>query len=115
MKNLLFVVLVLMIGIVSNDFEKVDTDGDGYLSIDEFENVRKLKANKKGERRRPNPEEAFKMMDVNEDGKISEKEAKGPLAEHFERIDINKDGFIDKDEISKIQKRRNQRRGPRNN
>jgi len=105
-----------LIGVVSNNFEKVDADGDGFLSIEEFEAARKLKENKKGDRRRPNPEEAFKMLDTNQDEKISKEEAKGPLAEHFDRIDSNDDGFITVDELEKMQRRRGSRRGgPRRN
>ncbi len=104
-----------LIGVVSNNFEKVDADGDGFLSIEEFEAARKLKENKKGDRRRPNPVEAFKMLDTNKDEKISKEEAKGPLAEHFDRIDSNDDGFITVDELEKMQRRRGSRRGPRRN
>jgi Ca2+-binding EF-hand superfamily protein len=43
---------------------------------------------------RPNPEETFKRLDVNGDGKISKEEAPPRLQQNFDRFDITKDGFI---------------------
>ena len=43
---------------------------------------------------RPNPEETFKRIDVNGDGKISKEEAPPRLQQNFDRFDITKDGFI---------------------
>ncbi|MFT6066595.1 MAG: Ca2+-binding EF-hand superfamily protein, partial [Paraglaciecola sp.] len=40
----------------------------------------------------------------NEDGKISLKEAKGPLKTDFKIIDTNEDGFISKKEMKKAPK-----------
>ncbi|MFT5437454.1 MAG: Ca2+-binding EF-hand superfamily protein [Ulvibacter sp.] len=53
---------------------------------------------------RPSVEEIFKMMDRNEDAKLSKEEVKGPLKNDFSRIDSNKDGFISKEELEKAPK-----------
>ena len=42
----------------------------------------------------PTFSELLEKMDANEDGKLSKKEIKGPLKEHFDKVDADKDGFI---------------------
>ncbi len=49
----------------------------------------------------PSYEELLQKMDANEDGKLAEIEAKGPLSKDFKHIDANQDGFITKDELEK--------------
>ncbi len=105
-----------LIGWVSNDFSKLDTNSDGYLSLDEFSKAAKFR---KGKRKgksgdRPNPAKVMERLDSNSDGKISKKEAKGPLAEHFDRIDSNDDGYITAEEIEKAPRRRGKRSQRRN-
>ena len=53
---------------------------------------------------RPSTEEIFKMLDSNEDAKLSEEEVKGPLKRDFKKIDLNEDGFISKEELEKAPK-----------
>lgn len=48
---------------------------------------------------RPTVKEVFEKLDTNTDGKIAQKEAKGPLGQKFTQIDANKDGFISKAEL----------------
>lgn len=64
-------------------------------------------------RKRPSIAQLFKDLDTNEDGKISLKEAKGPLKENFKKVDINKDGFVTKKELEKAPKPERKER-PRN-
>ena len=52
----------------------------------------------------PSVKQIMKDLDTNEDGKISLKEAKGPLKNDFKKIDINEDGFLSKKEIKKAPK-----------
>lgn len=52
----------------------------------------------------PTYEQLLKGMDANKDGKLSEKEIKGPLKEDFAKVDTNKDGFITKEEFEKAPK-----------
>jgi Ca2+-binding EF-hand superfamily protein len=56
------------------------------------------------------PEQIFKMLDKNNDKKISKEEAskaqRGKLAENFSLFDTNKDGFINKKELTNAFNRR---------
>ena len=61
----------------------------------------------------PSIKQIFKELDSNEDGKISLKEAKGPLKKDFKKIDTNEDGFLSKKEIKKAPKPERKER-PRN-
>ena len=70
---------------------------------------------KKEKGKQPTVEEIFKMMDANEDGKLSKKEVKGPLKNNFDKIDANEDGFITKKELEKAPKRDGKRPPKRNN
>ncbi|MFD2562386.1 EF-hand domain-containing protein [Aquimarina rubra] len=58
----------------------------------------------------PSVEEVFKMMDADEDGKLTKKEVKGPLKRDFSKIDLDEDGFITKEELEKVPKP--ERKGP---
>ena len=52
----------------------------------------------------PTYKQLLKEMDKNEDGKLSEKELKGPLKEDFAKIDKDKDGFISEKEFKNAPK-----------
>ena len=53
---------------------------------------------------RPSFSDLLEMMDINNDKKISRKEAKGPLRQDFNRIDLDKDGYLTEVELSKMQR-----------
>ena len=55
----------------------------------------------------PTVERVLEELDTNNDGKISKKEAKGPLSQKFEEVDMNEDGFISKNELQKDLSERN--------
>ena len=48
---------------------------------------------------RPNPEEMFKRLDKNGDGKVTKDEAPERMAQNFDKIDKNGDGAITQDEL----------------
>ncbi|MGB6151723.1 MAG: EF-hand domain-containing protein [Pricia sp.] len=52
----------------------------------------------------PSVDEIFEKMDKDEDGKLSEKEVKGPLKKDFSKIDADEDGFLSKEEVEKAPK-----------
>jgi len=52
----------------------------------------------------PTFEQLLKELDANEDGKISLKEAKGPLKNDFKKIDTDEDGFLSEKEIKNAPK-----------
>ena len=61
-------------------------------------------AQKSGNQEPPSIDEIFKEMDKDEDGKLSEKEVKGPLKKDFATIDTDEDGFLSKAEVEKAPK-----------
>jgi Ca2+-binding EF-hand superfamily protein len=58
---------------------------------------------------RPNPEQLFAKLDADQNGSISQEEAKGPLAKHFDRIDQNSDGSISREEHTSIARKMRER------
>ena len=61
----------------------------------------------------PTFKQLLKDLDANEDGKISLKEVKGPLAKDFKKIDTDEDGFLSEKEIENAPKPERKQR-PRN-
>jgi len=59
---------------------------------------------KNDRKKTPTFSELLEKMDENEDGKLSEKEIKGPLKNHFKEIDADEDGFITEEEFKKAPK-----------
>ncbi|MDO6803167.1 EF-hand domain-containing protein [Wenyingzhuangia sp. 1_MG-2023] len=57
-----------------------------------------------GKHKPPTFAKLLEKMDTNEDGKLSEKETKGPLSKHFSDIDTDEDGFISEKEFENAPK-----------
>ncbi|MEM5538190.1 YHYH protein [Olleya sp. AS48] len=53
---------------------------------------------------RPSSAELISELDSNNDGKLSESEVNGPIANDFKIIDSNNDGFLTLDELNKAEK-----------
>ena len=69
----------------------------------------------RGEGGRPNIDQLFEQMDANNDGKLSIKEVKGPLAQNFSKVDVNDDGYLTKEELKNAPRpNKGQRPGQRN-
>lgn len=66
-----------------------------------------------GKQDHPSIEEIMTKLDSNKDGKISKKEAEGPLERDFAKIDLDKDGFITKAELEKAPKPKGGPKGER--
>lgn len=66
--------------------------------------------NKQERKKPPTYKELLKEMDANEDGKLSEKEVKGPLKDDFAIVDIDEDGFITEEELKKAPKPKGKKR-----
>lgn len=62
---------------------------------------------------RPSIDQLFEQMDVNEDGKLSKKEVKGPLLENFSKVDADQDGYITREELEKASKQNRKNRNQR--
>lgn len=97
---------------------KLDRNGDGKLTPDEFGPPRPVDG-RPGEGRpdarpegrpvegrpgvaplgRPMTGELFRSQDANSDGKLSKDEAPDRLKENFDRLDANSDGFLDQEEM----------------
>ncbi len=73
-------------------------------------------AQEQPERTKPNPQEMFKKMDTDADGRISKAEAqkfkdgKTKMNENFAKIDKNKDSYLDKEELKEFRKNNKPRR-----
>lgn len=100
-------------GPLKNDFSKVDVDENGFITKEELEKAPKpnrqggkqeKQSREKGNAEKLSTTEIFKKMDTDNDGKLSEKEVKGPLAKDFSKIDANEDGFLSKEELEKAPK-----------
>ncbi|MEO1031368.1 MAG: EF-hand domain-containing protein [Bacteroidota bacterium] len=46
----------------------------------------------------------LEKLDEDKDGKLSKKEVKGPLKDHFDKVDLDEDGFITEEEFKKAPK-----------
>lgn len=58
---------------------------------------------------RPSSAQIISELDSNEDGKLSQSEVKGPIAEDFTNIDSNNDGFLTIEELHKTEKNQGNR------
>jgi len=79
-------------------FKKLDTNGDGVLSLDEF------KASPLGQRDAAKAEEIYHKMDVQADGKVTLEEFKAfrpdwNPEQAFKKLDTNGDGVLSLDEF----------------
>jgi Ca2+-binding EF-hand superfamily protein len=83
---------------VAENFDRIDANHDGQVSMDEMRGFHKAQG-------RHSPEEMqqrFKSADKNGDGAIDMAEAKAGmpmLAEHFADVDTNKDGKVTPEEM----------------
>ncbi|MEM9076982.1 MAG: EF-hand domain-containing protein [Bacteroidota bacterium] len=68
--------------------------------------------NERRGRKPPSIDQLFEDLDANEDGKLSKKEVKGPLKNHFDKVDLNEDGYLTREELEKAPKP--ERRGSKN-
>lgn len=82
---------------MTNEFNKLDTDHNGQLSLAEFRaatpTVRPPAVNASTT--------VMQRLDTNKDGKISVEEYRAPVLAAFDRIDTNHDGTISADERAK--------------
>ena len=70
--------------------------------------------NRTDRKKPPTFKQLLKDMDANEDGKLSKKEVKGPLKDHFTKVDADEDGFITEEEMKKAPKPKRQEPPKRN-
>jgi Ca2+-binding EF-hand superfamily protein len=83
---------------VTAQFQKLDTDKNGSLSLAEFKAAARVKAN-------ASPQDLLAKFDTNKDGKVSKAEYQAlPLAA-FDRADTNKDGKVTREEQAKAAQR----------
>jgi Ca2+-binding EF-hand superfamily protein len=86
---------------MAEEFNKLDTDKNGSLSLAEFRAAAPQIA-------APAPDSAQKALqklDTNKDGKVSADEYRGPPLANFDRLDSNKDGIISQAELAAAQKK----------
>ena len=106
-------------------FKRLDTNGDGSVSKEEFATaIRKMKEHAQPSERSPRrpqepaghpgrfgaapppaPEEFFSRMDKNHDGKLTKDEVPEGLWQNLSRADANHDGAVSKEELATVHKR----------
>jgi Ca2+-binding EF-hand superfamily protein len=79
-------------------FQKLDTDKNGQLSLSEFKSFAKVRPTQ-------TPDQAVQRLDANKDGRVSAAEFKANTLAQFDRLDLNKDGTITADEAAKAKSR----------
>jgi Ca2+-binding EF-hand superfamily protein len=90
-----------------------DKNADGKLSLEEFTTAMRAQrpgqppggqppAGPDGRPRLPNPEEMFRRLDTNGDGKITAEETPERAKELVRRADADGDGIVTKDEFVKV-------------
>ena len=103
-------------------FERLDRDGDGYVSKKEFPGPRGAAQDRPREQRRAGNQGArrqgpmqaawgsFKDLDTDEDGQLSEAEMRAPI-QGLAELDVNGDGMLDRNEMRGMRPGRNARQG----
>lgn len=90
------------------NWDRFDITKDGFITLREFRAAQPGGA-RGGAATGATPEETFKRLDVNGDGKISKEEAPPRLLQNWDRFDITKDGFITLREFNAARSDRPQR------
>ena len=83
---------------VREEFNKLDADKSGQLSLTEFKAAAKVSA-------KASPDQALQRLDANKDGRISSAEFKAQMLASFDKLDLDKDGKITPDEAAKAKSR----------
>jgi collagen type III alpha len=91
---------------MKENFDRIDTNGDGFIDEAEFSRVMQGMARRpggpgEGRSDRPDPKQMLKRLDTNGDGKLSKDELPERMRENFDRIDANGDGSIEPDELER--------------
>lgn len=93
-------------------FDKIDTDSDGAITLEELkismENQKGKKGNKKGKNQEKlTAELLFAKLDINNDGRIEKDELKDErMIQRFEKTDMNADGTISLEELKRFLEKR---------
>jgi Ca2+-binding EF-hand superfamily protein len=89
-------------------FDDLDLDGDGYLTIEEFQKAREQIRENFRTRRSGDGERSergdflggmIQRFDTNQDGKLQKEELPERFQEFFGTLDINQDGALDAEEL----------------
>ena len=93
---------------VSKNFDAIDTDKSGTVSLTEIQAAKK----KMGKEAHKRGAERFKAADKNGDGSLTREEAKSmpKVAKNFDAIDADKSGTVTKKEIHDYMKAHRQER-----
>jgi Ca2+-binding EF-hand superfamily protein len=86
-------------------FERVDLNGDGFVTADEMSEAHATMKERFGKRGGKHGEKRFEKLDSNGNGSVEQAEINAHAKQRFERLDADKNGALSKDELSKRGKR----------
>ena len=82
-------------------FERVDLNGDGFVTADEMAEAHAAMKDRFGKRGGKHGEKRFEKMDSNGNGAVEQTEIAAHAKQRFERLDADKNGALSKDELGK--------------
>jgi Ca2+-binding EF-hand superfamily protein len=93
---------------VAKNFEAIDADKDGTVSVNEI----RVSMKKAGKERHDRAVERFKSADKDNDGTLTKEEAKAlpRVAKNFDAIDADNDGTVSEKEIHRYMKAQHQKK-----
>ncbi|MBL4886099.1 MAG: EF-hand domain-containing protein [Planctomycetaceae bacterium] len=97
---------------MATNFDRMDANSDGAISLDELKAMFKKRAEKSGNKPgakgagrkgKPTPENFLKRFDKDGNGSVSKNELPEKMQARFAKIDTNSDGKLDLKEIKALQ------------
>jgi Ca2+-binding EF-hand superfamily protein len=82
-------------------FERVDLNGDGFVTADEMTEAHAAMKDRFGKRGGKHGEKRFEKLDSNGNGAVEQSEIAAHAKQRFEKLDADKNGALSKDELGK--------------
>ena len=86
-------------------FERLDLDGDGFVSQDEMKEAHETMKERFGKRGEGHGQKRFEKLDADNNGSVDQAEIAAHAKQRFERLDADKNGALSQDELGRHGKR----------